>query len=475
MLVIILFYRIQLTLLLYKSPLKPFDFSPADHPVWFAIKYLPGDFATVLVFFLVVVFFGRMARFLKQGRTLRFLKISGHVFLQIFLMSLVLVHGLHGRLLFEGQTGLDWEVMREGLANVSLTVIVGLMVFKDFLFIFLPIGLFWLVFLSPARVRRWVTGVSFACIACLAIAITSLAAGGRGQGRGDAPDEIRLNPAAFFLSNIAGRMAEKQSVAVQPGMGPSEGEAGMQLPGSVHLSSSPFKGEGRRGMGYPLKFLPARRTEPWNIIFFVMESVGTRYIFDADYGSPMPMPFLHRLSKEGWYLRRHFTTSNLSTKALFPLLSGLYDSFGQESFGLRPEAAVPTLYDFMPPGYDAFLITPAPLSLFFPNRLIRNSGLPEIHSYENLDLKVREEIHPSLGRYVARDEVQTVDFLIQRLSKAREPFMGIYVSYVAHFPYFDYGPDFRVREKDDRLINHYYNYLNLLDQMIKRIYDHLEK
>jgi hypothetical protein len=54
-----------------------------------------------------------------------------------------------------------------------------------------------------------------------------------------------------------------------------------------------------------------------------------------------------------------------------------------------------------------------------------------------LNLKTKEEYH-SLGHYIGRDEVQTVDFFIQRLDRAREPFLGIYYSFAAHLPYFDY-------------------------------------
>jgi membrane-anchored protein YejM (alkaline phosphatase superfamily) len=103
-----------------------------------------------------------------------------------------------------------------------------------------------------------------------------------------------------------------------------------------------------------------------------------------------------------------------------------------------------------------------------------NNGLSEIHSYENLSFKIKEEFH-SLGHYIARDEIQTVDFFIQRLRKAREPFLGIYISFAAHFPYFDYGEDYRIAKNDGRLISRYYNNLNLLDHMIKRIVDHLQE
>jgi arylsulfatase A-like enzyme len=224
----------------------------------------------------------------------------------------------------------------------------------------------------------------------------------------------------------------------------------------------------------PEDFLPAKSPRPWNIVFFIMESVGTRYIFDAGHGNPMPMPFLHKISKEGWYLKSHFTTSNVSTKAIFSLFSGLYDFFNRETFGIRQDAEVPAIYNWVEEGYDRFLVTPSSISWYFPAKFVKNSGLLEVHSYENLKFKIKEEFH-SLGHYIARDEIQTVDFFIQRLSKAREPFLGIYISFAAHFPYFDYGENYRIMEDDGRLISRYYNNLNLLDHMIKRVYDYLKE
>ena len=223
----------------------------------------------------------------------------------------------------------------------------------------------------------------------------------------------------------------------------------------------------------PKIFLPAKSRHPWNIVFFIMESVGTRYTFDSSHGNPMPMPFLHKISKEGWYLEKHYTTSNVSTKAIFSLFSGLYDFFNRETFGTRPDAEVPTIYNWLGKDYDSFLVTPSSISWYFPTKFVKNSGLLEVHSYENLKFKIKEEIH-SLGHYIARDEIQTVDFFIQRLNKAKEPFLGIYISFAAHFPYFDYGEEYRIREDSGRLINRYYNNLNLLDHMIKRVYDHLK-
>ena len=299
----------------------------------------------------------------------------------------------------------------------------------------------------------------FVLLAIFLSCLSLFSASGRTK---NVPDEIRLNPALFLLSDmtedVRGYSPRDRNMNIVKGS-----RSDIQLPR--------FKED------YPVEpasSLPAKSKHPWNVIFFIMESVGTRYIFDTSNGNRMPMPFLNKISQEGWYLKRHFTTSNVSTKAVFSLFSGLYDFFNRETFGTQPDAEVPSIYNWLGEGYDRFLVTPSSISWYFPTKFVKNSGLREIHSYENLKFKIKEEFH-SLGHYIARDEIQTVDFFIQRLSKAREPFLGIYISFAAHFPYFDYGEDYRIMEDEGRLISRYYNNLNLLDHMIKRIVDHLEK
>ncbi|HSR13287.1 MAG TPA: sulfatase-like hydrolase/transferase, partial [Thermodesulfobacteriota bacterium] len=198
-----------------------------------------------------------------------------------------------------------------------------------------------------------------------------------------------------------------------------------------------------------------------------------RYVSDAEKGQPAPMPFFRDLAERAWDLQRHYTTSNVSTKAVFSIFSGLYDLFNRDALGTRRDAMVPSISNFLPREYDSFLVTPASSSWYFPVQFMKNSGLPEMHTYENLPFQVREET-VSLGRYIARDEIQTVDFFLKRVDKAREPFLGIYISFAAHFPYFDYGPDYRVRGDDGRMISRYYNNLKLLDAMIRRIFEHLQ-
>jgi membrane-anchored protein YejM (alkaline phosphatase superfamily) len=277
------------------------------------------------------------------------------------------------------------------------------------------------------------------------------------------PEEIRLNPAVFLLSDVT-QNAFFEHAHKKGGPGISEGDRPAIR--RIHRKEThPKEGE---------EVLPPRRSRPWNVIFLILESVGTRYIFDTSGGNPMPMPFLHRLAGEGWFLRKHYTTSNVSTKAVFSLLSGHYDFFNRDTFGTRPDAEIPAIHNWLGEGTDSFLVTPSSISWYFPTRFVKNSRLSEIHSYENLKFKIKEEFH-SLGHYIARDEIQTVDFFLQRVSEAKEPFLGIYISFTAHFPYFDYGEDHRIRKDDGRLISRYYNNLYLLDRMIKRMVDRLQE
>ena len=171
-------------------------------------------------------------------------------------------------------------------------------------------------------------------------------------------------------------------------------------------------------------------------------------------------------------LKRHFSTSNISTKAIFSILSGLYDLFTKEAFGLRPDICIPSLLTFLGKNYERFLVTPSPIQWYFPLEFMKKSGLKEIYSFENLKFPVKEEHNP-LGRYIGRDEIETFNLFLERVGKSKEPFLGIYLSFTAHFPYFDYGPKYQIIENDGRLISRYYNNLNLLDDLIKNLYIYL--
>lgn len=449
-------YRIQLTMGLFMNPVRPFDFNPALHPVWLILSYFYLDLPFILICFLLSWLLSRIQWLIKRNKAFPIFKISGFVFMHIVLIIVPLIYRAHLRLLFGVQTGLDYSVIMEAFSNISFIEVMKLIEIKDYLFLLFPVGLFWLVLLSPLVLKRWVVRVSFAIISLSLIPIFTA-----NNNTKNVPSEIRLNPALFLLSDGAQHILYEHA-AENRNLNINGNKSGIQLTGPLYAHQI-----------RPVKSLPPPNMHQWNIIFLVMESVGSRYIFDTSHGNRMPMPFLHNLAKESWHLKKHYTSSNVSSKAIFSLFSGLYDFFNRETFGVRSDARVPSLYNFLSENYDSFLVTPSSISWYFPLAFVKNSGLPEIHSYENLNFKIKETYH-SLGHYIARDEIQTVDFFIDRLNKAREPFMGIYISFTAHFPYFDYGADYRIMENDGRLIGRYYNNLNLLDQMIKRIYEHLQ-
>jgi phosphoglycerol transferase MdoB-like AlkP superfamily enzyme len=459
LLAVVFAYRIQLTISLFTNAVRPFDFNPAQHAVWLVLAYLPSDLAFVFVCFSLSWLLSRVASFIKQSKMFRILRISGLIFLHLVLLAAVLIHGIHGRLLFDVQTGFDSAVMKEAFSGISLIETLRLVGWRDYVFLLFPFGFFWLTLLFSLRLRIWIAGISLT-LAILLLSLSLLMIDNKAE---KVPDEIRLNPVVFLLSDMT---KSTSFIHLKQGQTMSAvGGKGSGIQSFRPMETKPIE----RALS-----LPAKNNRPWNLIIFIMESAGARYIFDTSDGDAMPMPFLHKISQEGWYLKRHFTTSNVSTKAVFSILSGLYDFFSKETFGTRPDVEVPAVYNWLDQGYDRFLVTPSSISWYFPTKFVVNSGLSEIHSYENLNFKIKEEFH-SLGHYIARDEVQTTDFFIQRLREAREPFLGIYISFAAHFPYFDYGEDYRIRKDDGHLISRYYNNLNLLDHGIKRIVDHLRE
>ena len=360
----ILAYRIQLTFGLFTGSVRPFDFNPETHPARFMLTYLPYDLALILACFWVAWLLSRMPCFFRNRATSSILKITGFIFLHLVILSLLIIHATHMRLFFDAQTGLDTAMIREVWLNIPIAELFKFIHFKEAALLLLPLGIFWLVLLLPLSLRLWMVRISILLLVLLS-SIWAFAAHDRNNL---IPSEIRLNPALFLLSDVTDRAFARSPADQNLLSGKAEGN-GIPLAGPMYSHSIK-----------PSKWLPARDTRAWNVIFFIMESVGSRYAFDPGLGQSMPMPFLYRLSKEGWHLRNHYTTSNISNKAAFSLLSGLYDFFNRETFGVRADAHVPSLYHFLAGSHDSFLVTPSPITWYFPAAFVKNSGLPELHS-----------------------------------------------------------------------------------------------
>ncbi len=209
--------------------------------------------------------------------------------------------------------------------------------------------------------------------------------------------------------------------------------------------------------------LPAPLTQPYNVVWIVMESTGTRYFQGAFHRDPPPMPTLQRLADEGWYLARHQSPSNSSATSIFAQFSGLWPNPQPQMFATQADNWVPALPAFLPPRYERFLYTPGRLNFFFPQAFLAHSGLTELVGFEETSVAKNVGIE-----HMSKDEVATVTTFLARLHRAHEPFLGVYYSFSPHWPYTDYGPKWR-RYPGSQPLDKYHNALWLLDNQIARI------
>ena len=207
----------------------------------------------------------------------------------------------------------------------------------------------------------------------------------------------------------------------------------------------------------------------WNVLYIVMESIGREYVFNTAKGNAMPMPFLHELSQKGLYLDYHFSVGNTSPRALFSMLSGVYPSPRVQMFCTKPDVMIPSLRTFLGNGYDAMFVTPGSLDWFFPKGFMLNSGFKDLYGYKEIPGRV---VRDSYGK----NDIDAVTFFIDRLKKSADrPFIGVYYSFAAHWPYVDFGEEFRIFRNTENRLSRYYNNINMLDRQIKRIFDYLKE
>lgn len=211
----------------------------------------------------------------------------------------------------------------------------------------------------------------------------------------------------------------------------------------------------------------APAAQKWNVVWIILESTGTRYVQGEASGGKTPMPFLQQLASQGWRLANHHAAANSSARAIFSQLSGLYPMPTVPMWVDRPDVAVPALPGMLGAGWDKFLFTPGRLSFYFPSAFLRRAGLA-LSGYLELALGPKGTIDA-----LARREEPVVDAFLARLHAAQEPFLGVYYSYVAHWPYSDHGPQYR-KHPTSNPVGRYLNNLVTLDAQIQRIFQQVQ-
>lgn len=257
--------------------------------------------------------------------------------------------------------------------------------------------------------------------------------------------------------------------AADPAAGSAIGPAGtpptMALTGPLFLrepASPPIK-----------KQLPDAGPRPRNVVVILMESTGVDYALKPLPDGRVAMPFLAELGRRGTQLANHFSAGNSSPRGIFSLMSGLYVMPEVAIWDVRKDLRLPSLVSLMGGGRRAFLVTPASLDWYFPHAFMQHAGFDELWGYHALPVRRNA---PG-GRSHARDEGETVDFFLKRLGETRAtgaPFVAVYYSFVAHWPYPDYGETTHFLSPT-RPQNLYYNNLHYLDKQIERIYKKCEE
>ncbi len=215
--------------------------------------------------------------------------------------------------------------------------------------------------------------------------------------------------------------------------------------------------------------LIAAPKEKWNIIYIIMESIGRQYVFDTSRGNPVPMPFFKALTEKGLFFDFHYSTGNTSPRSIFSMLSGLYPSPRVQMFCTRPDVSVPSLKTFLGDAYDAFFVTPGSLDWFFPKGFLQNSGFKEIYGYKEIPGRVAKDTY-------GKNDIDAVGFFLERLKKSKDrKFLAVYYSFAAHWPYVDYGDEYKIFKETSSRLNRYFNNIRMLDGQIRRIFKYLEE
>lgn len=371
------------------------------------------------------------------------------IVLPLLLFWQVIAMGSHINLLFTMNTGFTWSTFMEFFTILSFRDFITLLHARDYVALALPLIAYVVAhhyLLAPAR-PGYILGISGAVIMGL-MATKAFATA--------VPDELVLNPSVYLIRDVVRNFSmARPEMIIKPG-------------NNLYLGDDLFATTANSP-----EAVAGADASKMNIIFIVLESTASEYIFDTKRyaGGKMPMPFLYELSKKSLYAGMHFASNNSSPRSLFSIFSGLYESPETSFFSMQKKLKIPHLLDHLggKASREAFLVTPADLDWYFPKSWFRNRGFTRLIDYHSLK-KIPEY---RAGPTSVRDEFKTVKHFLGLVDKARKPFLGVYYSFIGHWPYPDL-PDERIIPPDT-MRNRYINNLYAQDKIIARIVRHLEK
>lgn len=416
--------------------------------------------ATVLfIFVFILQFFSKKILFFKNNRAQQLCDFFGKIFLYLLLVTFTLIYLAHKKLFATLFIGLNYNLLRSSLnQGFSIEDYYYYLNIRDVAFISAPLIIYTL--LRKLKFNTILQLIAFIQLPLLFLFILiGVATINSIDNRTGYLSIFYPNPAKYILNTYLKGKTNKYAIR-------------QDLPGKSQLNNIHFVDPAfiNPSMAHaPVKKIDSQAKD-WNIVLIVLESVGSKYVFDTSHGNVIPMPFLYLLAKKAVWFNNSYSSGNNSPLAQFGLFSGIYPNPTPHHFEMQPRLQIPSIANWLGKQYDSFFITPGSTGSFFVNAFINNKGFKEFYSADTIPTDNRKKI----ANYFL-NEVVAMDFFLSRLDRAKPPFLAIYWSGAAHFPYQDYGPEYRILDNTNDPYSRYLNNLNLLDAELRRVYSLLRE
>lgn len=495
-----IFYRIHLTYLLLATDAGTALVDQTVHTWPFLLRYAYGEllFSIVIAAFIfgVLALWRVLARLLwpanlrhgkppsrAQRSATLVLRLVGYPLTAVFLLALSALQVGHRITMIIMTSGLTYDVLMEGFASTtfgdSMHNLIDQTSAVDY--VYLPVAplVFILFALLPTRITKTAT-IGLAGVGVLAMGLNLAYLPSKTP---PVVAAVRHTPVWFTTADVLSALRRPKVVPVFAKATPAL-QAMLPAPNATKIRWDPKLPLEAQYLSVaflhpyfvhdiqPKKLLPkAGPTKRWNVVLFLMESTGGRYVYKKDRDKDRyAMPFLRGLASQGLMLEQHFSPSNSSPRSIFSIFSGLNPMPELRIYAMNKGIGYPSLVTFFGPEYGSFMVTPASLRWYFPRYYFDRRGPQKIYDYYSVPTRRTAPDVPH-----ARHEEDAVSFFIQRLTRLarqKKPFFATYYSFVAHWPYPDFGPRYH-RFPMSRKRWRYLNNLYLLDVQIKRVYDRI--